>query len=215
MLCSYIPTLQPSQVIAPKWNPDDGALHTLHEIDLKSTLSFLSSSQPEVHYWNISTCTTRHIARQIYTDHTQTDHTQTPPNTLVVVVVVVVVEHYWNISTCTGHITRHIYTDHTHRHTDSTAHSTLDWLKSTFSFLSSSQPEHHRNISTCTRHITRHIYTDHTQRHTDPAQHFSTSSSRLEEYWYWAWLKQKSLCTYTWDWLEVHFELLIISTMQT
>jgi len=47
--CEIRRTLQPSQVIAPKWNPDDGALHTLHDIDLKSTFSFLSSSQPVKH----------------------------------------------------------------------------------------------------------------------------------------------------------------------
>ena len=45
-------TLQPSQVMAPKWNPDDGALHTLHDIDLKSTFSFLSSSQPAQNDWS-------------------------------------------------------------------------------------------------------------------------------------------------------------------
>ena len=39
-------TLHPSHVIAPKWNPDDGALQTLQAIDRKSIFSFLSSSRP-------------------------------------------------------------------------------------------------------------------------------------------------------------------------
>ncbi len=40
------PTLQPSHVIAPKWNPDDGASHILQGMLGKSTFNSLSSSRP-------------------------------------------------------------------------------------------------------------------------------------------------------------------------
>jgi len=60
-------TLHPSQVIAPKWKPDDGALHTLHDIDLKSTLSFLSSSQPVHNAHHSRTATMQHWSQYFST----------------------------------------------------------------------------------------------------------------------------------------------------